>query len=221
MIFIHLVNKILSNIFLESVSFSTCMDFKGFPQPDPIGQETFSQRTKLLNFVTLQVMLCAKSLKSYLTLCDTMNCSPPGSPVHEILQTITLEWVTMPSSRGSSPPGDQTRLSYVFCIGRWVLYRQRHLGSPYRLYNSALLLSAEKPQTVCEGTAIIVFQQNLFTSTGSLLSRPHGLQPIRISCSWDFLGKNTGVDFYFILQGIFQTQGSKPCYCISRLILYC
>ena len=114
-------------------------------------------------------MLCAKSLKSYLTLCDTMNCSPPGSPVHEILQTITLEWVTMPSSRGSSPPGDQTRLSYVFCIGRWVLYRQRHLGSPYRLYNSALLLSAEKPQTVCEGTAIIVFQQNLFTSTGSLL----------------------------------------------------
>ena len=30
MIFIHLVNKIVSNIFLESLSFSTCMDFKGF-----------------------------------------------------------------------------------------------------------------------------------------------------------------------------------------------
>ena len=30
-----------------------------------------------------------------------MDCSPPGSPVHEILQARTLEWVAMPFSRGS------------------------------------------------------------------------------------------------------------------------
>ena len=33
----------------------------------------------------------------------------------------------MPSSRVSSQPSDQTRISYVSCIGRWVLYHWRHL----------------------------------------------------------------------------------------------
>ena len=37
-----------------------------------------------------------------LTLCHTMDCSPPDSSVHGILQARTLEWVAMPSSRGSS-----------------------------------------------------------------------------------------------------------------------
>ena len=36
-----------------------------------------------------------------LTLCDPMYCSPPGSSVLEILQARILEWVAMPSSRGS------------------------------------------------------------------------------------------------------------------------
>ena len=39
----------------------------------------------------------------YLTLCDPIDCSPPGSSVHEILQARILEWVAMFSSRGSSP----------------------------------------------------------------------------------------------------------------------
>ena len=37
-----------------------------------------------------------------LTLCDPMDYSPPGSSVHGILQARILEWVAMPSSRGSS-----------------------------------------------------------------------------------------------------------------------
>ena len=45
------------------------------------------------------------------TLCDPMDCSPPGSSVHGILQARTLEWVTMPFSRGSSPPRDWTLVS--------------------------------------------------------------------------------------------------------------
>jgi len=44
----------------------------------------------------------AKLLPSCLTLCDPMDCSPPGSSVHGILQARILEWVAMPSSRGSS-----------------------------------------------------------------------------------------------------------------------
>jgi len=36
------------------------------------------------------------------TLCDPMDCSPPGSSVHGILQARTLEWVAILFSRGFS-----------------------------------------------------------------------------------------------------------------------
>ena len=69
------------------------------------------------------VRVCIKSLQLYLTLWDPMGCSLPGSSAHGILQAIALEWVDMPFSRGSAQPRDQTHISYVFCIGRWVLLR--------------------------------------------------------------------------------------------------
>ena len=72
----------------------------------------------------------AKSLQSCLTPLDAMDCSPPGSSVHGILQARILEWVAMPSSRGSSRPRDQTHISYISCIGRRVLYHSCNLGSP-------------------------------------------------------------------------------------------
>ena len=62
----------------------------------------------------------AKSLQSYLTLCDSTDCSPPGSSVHGILQARMLQWVAMPSSRGPSRPRDIAHVSYVSCIGRRV-----------------------------------------------------------------------------------------------------
>ena len=49
-----------------------------------------------------------------------MNCSPPGSSIHGILQARTLEWIAMPSSRASSWPKDQSQVSPASCIGRWV-----------------------------------------------------------------------------------------------------
>ena len=36
--------------------------------------------------------------------------------------------------------------------------------------------------------------------------QPHGLQPTRLLCPWDFPGKNTGVGCHSLLQGIFLTQ---------------
>ena len=54
--------------------------------------------------------------QSSLTLCDPMDCSLPGSSVLGILQARILEWVAMPSSRGSSPPKDGTHISYVSCM---------------------------------------------------------------------------------------------------------
>ena len=73
-------------------------------------------------------VLCAKSLQSCLTLCDPMDCSTPGSSVLRIIQARILEWVAMPSFRGSSRPRDWTHIAYVSCIGRRVLYHYHHLG---------------------------------------------------------------------------------------------
>ena len=58
-------------------------------------------------------VFCAKSLQSCPTLCNSMDCSPPGSSVHEILQARILEWVAMASSRGSSRPKDQIWVSGI------------------------------------------------------------------------------------------------------------
>ena len=73
-------------------------------------------------FFILAHCACMKSLQSRLILCDPMDYSPPGFSVHGILQVNILEWVAMPSSRGSSWPRDRTCVSYVSCIGRWVLH---------------------------------------------------------------------------------------------------
>ena len=47
------------------------------------------------------------------TLCSPMDCSPPGSSVHGILQARILEWVAAPFSRGDSPPRDRTQISCI------------------------------------------------------------------------------------------------------------
>ena len=77
--------------------------------------------------VVLVVQLC-------LTLCDLMDCSPPGSSVHVILQARILEWIATSFSNGSSLPRDWTHVSYISCIissqashlGSWVLDQNVH-----------------------------------------------------------------------------------------------
>ena len=60
-----------------------------------------------------------------------IDCGPWNSSVRGILQARILEWVAMPSSRGSSQPGDQTLCLMVSCIGRQILYNSYHLGIQY------------------------------------------------------------------------------------------
>ena len=47
-----------------------------------------------------------KSL-SHVPLCDSMDCSPPGSSVHGILQARVLEWFPFPSPGGLPDPGTE------------------------------------------------------------------------------------------------------------------
>ena len=63
----------------------------------------------------------------------------------------------------------------------------------------------------------------LVTRSCLTLLWPHGLKPARLLCPWDFTGKNIGVSchFYFLLQGIFLTQGLKSHLLLCRWIFYC
>ena len=72
------------------------------------------------------VLLLLLSRSVYLTHCDPIDYSPPGSSVHRILQARILELVAMPSCRGSFQLKDQT---WVFCtVGR--LFTSEPPGKP-------------------------------------------------------------------------------------------
>ena len=86
------------------------------------------------------------------TLCDPVDCSPPGSSVHGILQARVLEWVAISFSRGSFQPRDWTQVSRIagrcfnlkclflppsfpFCIG-WkegIMHNPFALLPPFRV----------------------------------------------------------------------------------------
>ena len=67
-------------------------------------------------FVYSVCCCCCLIAKSYPTLWDPVDCSPPGSSVHGVLQAIILEWVALSSSRGSSWPRDQTCISWALAL---------------------------------------------------------------------------------------------------------
>ena len=115
------------------------------------------------------------------TLCNPIECSPPGSSVCGISQAI-LEWVAISFSKGSSWPRNWSCIS---CLASWYFYLS-HLGSP------SLVLWVH----VCSVISV------MFSSLWS-----YGLQPARLLCPWDSSGKNTGVGCHALLQGIFPTRG--------------
>ena len=77
------------------------------------------KRSKNIILTPREKHFCCLVAKLHLTLCDPMNCSPPGSSAHGISQTGILEWIAISFSRGSSRPRDWTQAS---CIVRRILY---------------------------------------------------------------------------------------------------
>ena len=119
---------------------------------------TFHLPSHLLYFPPISFSLpfyiqpcCAKLLQSCPTLCDPMDYSLPGSSVHGILQARILEWVAVPSSRGSSGPRDRTHVSSSSCmVGRFfMLNHQVNSSIPSRDYYILLysLLASQLKKT--------------------------------------------------------------------------
>ena len=88
------------------------------PAPPPAPQSAAVSASQMREGLLFRCV-CSTCL-SCVRLCGPEVCSPPGSSVHGDFQARILEWVAMPSSRGSSRPRDPTCVSYVSCIGRRV-----------------------------------------------------------------------------------------------------
>ena len=71
--------------------------------------------------------ICAYVLSHF--SCIWLFVTPWTVACHGIFQARILDWVSIPTSRASYWPRDLTLLSYISCIGRWVLYHYHHLGS--------------------------------------------------------------------------------------------
>ena len=109
------------------------------PWPPALGAQSLSHwgTREVPPKVLFEICLCAKSLQSCLTLCDPMDCSPPGSSVHGVLQARILEWVSMPYSRGPSRLRDQT---WVSCIaGRFFTTEQPGKPCSIKWDNNAMV----------------------------------------------------------------------------------
>ena len=89
------------------------------------GQDTSPSVSSCVN--QMGACMDVQLIQSCPTLCDPVNCSPPGSSVHGILQARILEQVAMPSSRGIFPTQG---LNPHLLHWRQILYPLSHLGSP-------------------------------------------------------------------------------------------
>ena len=111
--------------------------------------------------------VCACSvMKSCLTLCDPMDCSPPGSSVRGILEARLLEWVAMPSSRGSSRPRNRT---YVSRTGRQILYHCAAWEAP--VLSRVLSLCSESRAQIF--SSVLVTHSIAFLGWSYMLAKPH------------------------------------------------
>ena len=122
---------------------------------------------------------------------------PPGSSVHGILQTRILEWVAMPSSRGSSQPRDLTCISYVSCIGKRILYHpilRLHINKQHFIHWFFFSVSTIQLLTVLSclfADALLHPDPSCWLSPYIPASKCHpSLSPLRLAwlpCSWFLL----------------------------------
>ena len=131
----------------------------------------------------IKSVVCVLVTQSCPTLCDHMDCSPPGSSVHRILQARIQQWVTFCFSRGSSWPEDWTRVSHI--AGRLLT-----IGAAMSLETG--------PNTYRQ----LILPDSLW---------PPWTVACQVPLSMGFFRQSIGVGCHFLLQRIFPTQGLNLC----------
>ena len=127
--------------------------------------------------VQIYVCMCAQLSP---TLCDSMDCSPPGSSVHEVFQARILERVAISFSRESPPPRDWSLISWVFCIGRQIFLPVHHRLLLLLLSHFSRVRLCATPETAA---------QPGFPVPGILQARTLEWVAIAFSNAWKWKGK--------------------------------
>ena len=105
-------------------------------------------------------------------------------------------------SESGSAPAQLTYCSSLSSAGHF----------PCSQKNSGPQAATETSATYSESTQYFTTKEDVCCG-GCLVTKlcPHGLEPTRLLCPWDSLGKSTGVGCHFLFQGIFPTQGPNLC----------
>ena len=102
----------------------------------------------------LNESFCLLVIQSRQTLCDPMDCNPPGSSVHGILQARILNLVAFPFSRKSFQPRDQTWVSCTagrfFTIWATRDVKNRIWTYSYRCTKSGITWGCSHPLVLCK-----------------------------------------------------------------------
>ena len=127
-------------------------------------------------FLAYQDFACLMLLHSCPTLCDPMDCSPPGFLVHGILvHSRILPWVAISFSRGSSWFRDWTCIS---CVSRWILDHWATREAPWTSKTIFLCVSKTPTARTCQ---VRVFWY-ILTSECSLR---RSILEHRMLCTWN------------------------------------
>ena len=81
-------------------------------------------KTLFKRIANITIRLSFMHVQSCLTLCDPVDCSPPGSSLHGIFQARILEQVVISYSKGPFQPRDQIHVSCISCIDRQILFHR-------------------------------------------------------------------------------------------------
>ena len=155
-----------------------------------------------------------------------MDCSPPGSSIHEVSQVRMLEWIAISTSKGSSQPRDWT---WVFCISQQVLYhwatkeaqgkRITHQQIPWKKWECMCLWERSRKKVTKSGTGkngwhrwIRTLNHRGYRGHVSSTHIQHQGAPLLPGCYYYFWGHKLrwtrGNGFYFLSTEGF-IQGNK------------
>ena len=176
-------------------------------EPKALDQEELAFRTKLLISQSCQ------------TLGNPMDCSPPGSSVHGILQARILEWVAISVSRGSSHPRDQTQVSCITgrFFTRWVTRWEQKLCHKTERHARGF----QKPTTPCWNDSLLLISQ-LVPTLCSPAGSAHWCPPSQCAscCCSLFGGEVCGTSHYGMFTALW-SHSDGICMDSFAAFVYC